>query len=702
MAEKATAASKTLEELAMEITCLVCQGLYREAKLLPCMHYYCKVCIEELAGCAKGWIRRSFPCPECRKDTTLPSGGAEELKGAFFVERLKDLYAKMSKVEGKVEGGCEMCTNGGKVSAFCRECAMFCCTGCSSSHSTPSKSHHVLVLEKEEDGLVDPNSLCQEHNDPMTIFCFTCNCVVCRDCIIMSHSGHNFSMRKMCALDKRREICNSLVPLQKVQLDITNANKNLCETEEQIDKQGEAIQQSIQELFGKLKSLLEQQEVELLSTSTVLVREKKDALAAQRNGLQMAHAEIKNLVEFVEQNLENASDQELTGISAQLQTKIEEEKKHRHQLSLNPVATADMVCDLPSVDVIPKKIGKVSCQSAVFQHTKICDLYRPASSTLCVPSFKEITLPHLPPLADPIDSVQTKVAQKEGGITYTSKARGQHDLSVKVDGRDMVGCPFKASVKRHPSQIRHVVRTICPVDQPVGITFNSDKQLVVAECGSREIAVLSRDGSRLRTIESEDIYYPRGIAVGPEGTFFVTCNLKNHIIKGVESCLLKLNGLGQTLRQVSLYNPQCIRVIRERVYVCGQGYVTIFNTDCVEVGSLTADRCTRPYDIAEGNGSIYVVSNSAAGVIAKFSYDGQFQEFFQEYLSRPRCICVNSDGFIFVTLCGKSTHVSVYHPNGDTVTSFGWRILRNPTGIAVDEDGFVYVCDATSDQVLVF
>ena len=701
MAETATAASKTLEELEVEITCLVCQGHYREAKLLPCMHYYCKVCIEELARCTQG---RPFPCPECRKDTALPSGSAEELKGAFFVERMKDLYTKMSKAEGKGETVCEMCTSGGEATAFCRECAMFCCTGCSSSHSNPSKKHHVLVLKKENDGVVDPNQLCQEHNDPMTVFCFTCRSVVCRDCIIMCHSGHNFNVLKKCALEKRREICNSLVPLRKVQLDITNADKNLCENEGQIDKQGEAIQQSIHELFSQLKSLLEQQEAELLSVSTALVREKKDALAAQRKGLQMAQAEIESLVEFVEQNLENSSDQELMGTSAQLQTKIEEEEKRHHQLFLNTVSTADMVCDLPSVDVIPKKIGKVTCQSTVFQTTKICDLYRPASSTLYVPSFKEITIPALQSLADPTVSVQTEVTQKGVGvydITYTPKVRGWHDLTIKVDGRDIVGSPFRVFVKIHPSQIRQVVRTISPVSQPMGITFNSNKQLVVAECSSKHIAVFSRDGSRLQTIESEDIKSPRGVAVGPEGTFFVTCN----VTTGSEySCLLKLTYLGQTLKLVLLDNPFCVRMIRNKVYACVRGAVKIFDTDCVEVSSLTTDRCTQPYDVAEGNDSIYVVGNSALGVIAKFSYDGQFQEIFQQNLLRPRCICINSDGYIFVTLCGSITCVFVFHPNGSTITSFGLQesVLRSPTGIAVDEDGFVYVCDTNSNQVVVF
>jgi len=90
MAEAPDLSDKRLEELEEEITCAVCHGHYQEAKLLPCMHYYCRACIEKLAERSRG---RPFPCPECRKDTTLPSGGAKQLQSAFFVERMKDVYA---------------------------------------------------------------------------------------------------------------------------------------------------------------------------------------------------------------------------------------------------------------------------------------------------------------------------------------------------------------------------------------------------------------------------------------------------------------------------------------------------------------------------------------------------------------------------------------------------------------------------------
>ena len=130
MAEHPGPEDKPLEELEREITCAVCQGVYQQAKLLPCNHYYCSTCIEKMATRSRGG---PFDCPECRKETSLPPGGVAELQPAFFVERMKDVYGKMAKAEGKVEAVCEECLAAKSV-AFCRQCAEFICDDCVALH----------------------------------------------------------------------------------------------------------------------------------------------------------------------------------------------------------------------------------------------------------------------------------------------------------------------------------------------------------------------------------------------------------------------------------------------------------------------------------------------------------------------------------------------------------------------------------------
>ena len=143
MAEGPDVKEKPLEELEKEITCAVCHGHYQRAKLLPCNHYYCESCIESLAKHARG---KPFDCPECRKAVVLPSGGVAGLDGAFFVERMKDVYVKM---KGKVEAVCEQC---GKAVAFCRQCADFICSDCERFHHTGKvyAGHSVYIGRSEK------------------------------------------------------------------------------------------------------------------------------------------------------------------------------------------------------------------------------------------------------------------------------------------------------------------------------------------------------------------------------------------------------------------------------------------------------------------------------------------------------------------------------------------------------------------------
>ena len=493
MAEAPDPSDKRLEELEEEITCAVCHGHYQEAKLLPCMHYYCRACIEKLAERSRG---RPFPCPECRKDTALPSGGAEKLQGAFFVERMKDLHGKMAKAEGKVEAVCESCFLKRKAIAFCRQCTAFLCAHCVEQHKTlrAFAGHKVDTLEDlKKGGALDiplkeaPPPKCPEHDEPMKIFCFDCNHLICRDCILYDHREHKSDFVKKCAAENRKSLRKSLIPLRKVQAHITGADKKLVATEAQVEAQEKEVCQTIKRSFAQLKAILEQRETELLNKAVTLAREKKDTLTAQRKGLQMAETEIQTLVEFVERNVENTSDQDLMVIRTQLQAKMEEEEKRHQQLSLEPATTADITYDPPPPDTIPRDLGEVLRLNQIPQVCEIGDLLSiqlgkmSKMMTLKAPGHQNSTIrAELISLVDPATSVQADVVQKGVGlynITCTPRVRGRHDLTVKVNGKNIVGSPFQVFVKIHPTQLGPPVRTISGVSSPWEIALNSKQQL---------------------------------------------------------------------------------------------------------------------------------------------------------------------------------------------------------------------------------
>ena len=100
MAEAPDPMEKGLEE---EITCPVCKEHFRDPKILPCLHYYCKECVRQVA--LRAGPNNPFACPECRKETILPQNDPDQLPTAFFVNRMKELRTNLNgESAGKDEG----------------------------------------------------------------------------------------------------------------------------------------------------------------------------------------------------------------------------------------------------------------------------------------------------------------------------------------------------------------------------------------------------------------------------------------------------------------------------------------------------------------------------------------------------------------------------------------------------------------------
>ena len=656
MAEGPDPIGKPLEELEKEITCAVCHSFYQKAKLLPCNHYYCSTCIEMMAARSRG---RPFHCPECRKETSLPAGGVAGLQPAFFVERMKDLHGKMARAEGKVA------------------------------------------------------RKCTEHDKTLKLFCFDCERFICRDCTIIEHKEHKFEFVKKCAPEGRRRLCESLAPLQEVRADMAGAEKRVVSEEAKVERQREEVCGAIQQSFEQLKAVLERRKAELVGKVCSLAQEKKNALAAQKTVLQVAQKEIQLLTELVERNVESTSDQDLMSIRRQLQSKMEEEKKHHRQLSLEPTATADIACHLPSPDDIPKRLGSVfdkNTPHASLDPVTSYELGSPVQVTLCAPtvSLRDISA-GLKCVADPSSSSSLEGEVVENGvgvfsISVTPGVRGRHDLTVKVRGEEIEGSPFRVFVKFPLSQLGQEDQTR-RVGCPWGIAVNNKQQLIVAEGGvlvGGKITVMERDGRKVQTIRCDQFQNPCGIAVASDVAVYVT--------DVGAKCLFKFNSKGKLLKTVrnELQEPYSVKIIGNRVYVVDRTsqLVKIFDMDCNVVGTIQTKECPKPGDIAQGPDGLYVAGERKISVY-RCAPNGVFIRHLNLtpsslQLSQFYGICIDTSGHIIVS--DYSNGVYVFRASGECVGHVSSDVIPCPAGVTVDEDGFVYVCSFafTNSKVHIF
>ena len=95
-----------------------------------------------------------------------------------------------------------------------------------------------------------------------------------------------------------------------------------------------------------------------------------------------------------------------------------------------------------------------------------------------------------------------------------------------------------------------------------------------------------------------------------------------------------------------------------------------------------------------------------------FSENGRYLQQFdargqqgESELNSPTGLCVSGD-YVYITEWANHC-VSVFRTSGEFVHSFGKEgsgrdELLDPSGIAVDKDGFVFVCDTSNSRVQVF
>ena len=727
MAEAPDPMERMLKELEEDITCPVCQEHFRDPKVLPCLHYYCKECVRQLAF--QAGPNTPFLCPECRRETLLPESDPNQLPTAFFVKRMQELRTKIEEAQGKVEVLCEMCS-GAKAEAFCRQCTDFICNDCVRSHRRMKvfATHKVVTLQELKEGGAKEFSqnetsppMCKDHDEQLKIYCFDCNCLICRDCIIYDHVGHKSDFVKKSIPHYKKSVKESLVPLATINSNISAATREVERVEREVSEQHIAVTDTIEQSLQQLHEILRKREKQLLDRVSELKQQKLNKLEVQKQSFAQATSEIQDLMKFAECSVESTTDEEFMLLQQHIQEQIQEQCEKHECLDLMPaevanvgirVACAEGISDLCQKDAEvtvladPKKctvegLGTSLAEVGKLAQFIVCTVYQ--NGQICVET--QIVWCEIKSVASGT-VIHAEVTSKGRGdykVTYTPKVRGRHTIIVKVNGTHIVGSPFQVFAKIHPTQLGKPVRVMEGVSFPWGIALNSKQQLVVGEWGARRVGVF---GKEVQSIAFREFECPNGVAVDKDDNVYVSDTKTSSLFKfSKEWKLVKVARNGTQLGHFK--DLSFIKVINDKLYVCDRGNdrFQILNTNLEYVDNFGCygDRNGQfndPNGIAQDRvGNLYV-SDTNNNRVQVFDCEGNFLSAFSRMgadskkLSLPYGICVGSDHLVYVCDSGNKC-VSVFKTSGEFVTSFGQ--FSSPGDIVIDDDGFVCVGENVSE-----
>ena len=751
MAESQAVAKQALEKLEDQLTCAICLDAFKDPKMLNCFHVFCKDCLQRLVvQDRQGQL--SLCCPTCRRSTLLPpTTSVSGLQSAFHVHHLFEIQDALEKMKEPQKVQCEKCKKVSRpATSFCRDCGQFICARCSDIHADWEEfsSHEVVSIDQLKGDVskhVPPKKathFCSKHKDQeLRLYCETCEELICHDCTIRLHQGHQYDLISDTFEGHKADITASLEPVEKHMGIASDKLKQLDARCTEIAEQGALVKANIHKEIRAFIEMLKRREAELVGQVDQLVEPKLKNLAAQRDEIETIQARLGSCLSFVNESLRTGSQGEIVKMKKRVVKQIKEMTTEFNAGALSP-------CEVANIGFITSPNFAKDCQEAGELYLKACAEKSYATGKgLKVAIVNEKATASVFALdcdgkpfvrnidrmtceltsdrdAKTIEGSIKKIKDNQYEISYHSTSLGRHKLLIKFDGEHIKASPFVVTVTRPIERLGTPTMTITGLSRPWGVVVNKKGEIIIAEnaYGAHCISVYSQSGEKLRSFGSSgsgqgQFKGPRGVAVDDDDNILVADTENNCIQKWTADgkFITAVGSRGNKLLQFYCPSGIAIHPVSKRVYVSElfNCRVQILNPDLTPHSMFGSagfgkGQFNYPKGIAfDSEYNIYVGDNRRNTCIQVFTANGEYLRWLGDTeLNCPHDVDIDSTDTIYV--CDTYNHrVCIFDTNGTLLHSFGTKgklsgQFDGPRGLTVDKNGLIYVSDYGNGRVQIF
>ena len=588
---------------------------------------------------------------------------------------------------------------------------------------------------------------CPKHSENiLKIYCETCGELICNDCTIRLHQGHNYDLVTDTFQRHKGEIVSSLQPVKQHLATLKEAMQSMDTRKKDIEEQRMTIEADIHKQINRLLQALEQRGTELVGQLDQLTQQKLKGLAAQRDQCELVQIQLSSCLDYVEGSLKTSSEGEILAMKSTVLKQVQQITAEFNPSIITLKQEANMVL-VTDNGLDPKQV----CQSlaeVVAGHSVCCIKSFVTGDGLKAATVGEeatVTLHARDKdgreCTEPVSSLKAQLVHNKHGTTvkcnverkdrytytikYTPTTRGKHSLHIQVREKNIKGSPFTVTSLPSPRDLGSPIRTIENIKRPQGIVTDMKGHIVVAQRFGHCVSVFTPEGEKIQSFGSEgsaegQFTRPRGIALDNE------CNI--YVVDEGNSRIQKFTSDGEFIATVGVrgsgplqFNtPIGITFNKKngRLYVCDQHNhrIQILNTDLTLHGTLgTQGNGNGQFEcltglVCDSSGNLYI-ADCHNHCIQVFSPEGRFLCTFGSFgrgpgqFHNPFSVTIIGNK---VHVCDRDNHrISVFTTEGKFVTSFGSRgheqgQFNCPVWIHITEDGDIFISDLLNNRIQVF